>query len=527
MLDKFHKDEKGAAMLMGIIGLALISMITITMIFMGSSNARQTQREGRRTQAYYVADTAAKTLVAQLQDETKYPPDKLKDELSKMSKRNDIKGEYRDWEFEIDVIEKVKDEVYEIRTTAEVDEVKDGTTMLVTLGNVSETENKDKGEGYEIGNGKIFLNRTSKNVIPGLPQLTGAGVSIYTNGERHMESESSIFISEDKHSIKELFTGVKVGNNTIEEISKQRKGNYGIEILQTTSGELTPQTVISNNNLIKREKLVKYVGKGNIKDKTFEEIDLRYSTTKNDVLSYFSKGKLSTKDMTDAEVKKGLKSTFLIPITTVEKYRDYIKGKDIYPSKANYTVPVTAVVKGSIDMASGGKQVVDFKGIKDIKLKNIILNNGADLTIDTSGDTNIFIDGNISIDDSKMNEKITINADGKVNFYIGSTATIDGKLIVVPKNTDVEVNFYIYNGMFQSNNKAIIKGINLYVPNHKVQFKDVEFEGVIVTKEIQMNGDSTFKAPSSGPASKDNNIDNEKSEEKGSKVNIEWKEWQR
>lgn len=521
MWRKLFNDEKGSTFMLVIIGFCVLFIFTIGMIFIGNVNSRSTIREENRAKAYYIAKTGAESYINHLEKEIKLGNDIFKD-LDDLNGKTSKLSTFEDGTFDIKIdkiIEKNSEkeaiEKYKIITTGRVNEEKSILIAMITP--------SFSGGGYNTGDGKIFINSDTQLVIGKVPQLSGSGLDIYTNGKRTMDVSSRIFINQN--NVSNLFIQISdrksKGGDTVGSLSSQREEQYSLEIQETKNGNIDDGTLdrnstISKNNLIKREKLVRYNSneKNALKDSTFEEIGFRYDTTQEDVLDYFSKGKLSIEDITDTQIKEGLKSTFLIPIETIKEYKDYIKGNSIYPSKTNYEFPSDGRNEGSLILEEEEKIKVDLKDSSDIKFGNITLNNGAELYIDTKGDTNIYIDGKIDINDSSMTEKIHINANGKVNFHIKQSAAIEGELKAFLEDENSEVNIYMYNGEFQSNNKANIEDVNLYVPNHKVQFDKVSYKGIIVAKEIQFGDDATFEAPSSGPAS--NGF------QKSSTINIDW-----
>lgn len=522
MFRKFLRNEKGGAMLMAIMGLAIISIFTLGAIFTGSSNARQTQIERKRTQAYYVADAGAKAFIKHLEE---LPGNEVKNKLKEMSKKSkeEIKGNYKDWDFTIDVTEIEEGNIYEIKSTGEVvstgrkdDITRDWTIAKVKLG-VSEEKG---GKGYEIGGGKIFVTGESEEFYSEfIMQLKGSGISIYTRPEKY-GSKVPVQFNEVKNNpshvsnsgqLNKLFESIssRVGSNaTVKKLNEQEEKGYRLEIEEPS--DITSK--ISRDNPIKKESLVRYSKDGS-KDKTFEEIKFIYNTQKEDILDYFSKNKLRTNGMSSAEIKKGLESVFLLPVRTEEEYSAYIKGRNIYPDTPIYKLP-----PGGFNTSNKGlngnkelntKKELDLSLQTDVMIPNgLEMNNGGHLILKFSGDTNVIIDGKLEMNDSSKREKLHIYTDSKVNFYINGNVSIDGDLIVYPQSDKAEVNFYLTQRgrQVQMNNNAQIDWVNIYAPNSVVDIENnIKYKGIIVGRKVTIGTGSTFEAPSSGPSSETDN----------------------
>lgn len=519
MLKELLENEKGGAMLIAIMGLAVILIFTMAAIFMGSSNTLQTQREGKRTQAYYVADAGAQTLVKHLKGLDKKEAKKMLEEMkTKTDNKEVISGTYEEWDFYIKVKDISQDEnieKYEVKSIGKVNDVEDWTIAEITLMN----------EDYHIGKGQIFVNSDEQINMEKVPQLEGEGLNIYTNAKKKMDKENPIFI---KEGVSELFLSINdrkgqsdVNEYTIGALNSQRRDGYSLEIQETELGtEVKDSEVIGNNNLVKSDTLTKYKKNKNEKNQEFKNINFRYDIKKQEVLKYFSNNKLSGKNMLKTEMKKGLESTFLIPIKTEKEYEDYIdpNNKGIYPKSPEINLINfldSGVETSSSNPLSKNEHIKIEKG-ENIKFsKGIHLKEGGNLDIKTEDDTNIKINGKIAM---QKGSKITINTSNNINVYIKDGIDIYGDIIAPGSG---QVNFYMYEGKEaqltgdSESNRLNIENINLYAPNSKITLgSHVNYTGVIVGKEVEFGDrDSTFKSPSGGVLGTNNSC----------KIEVEWK----
>lgn len=501
MLKRMLRNQQGGALALAIIMSFVVMAFAMTTIFIASSSNKQTFGEENKTQAFYIAKTGAESFIHHLEEMSKKGED-VKAELVKLKDEGLGKGEYDNGEFTLEIRE-IDTNKYEIESRGKINKVEDWIIAELTIDDIV-------GGGSNTGDGKIFINSSEQLVIETVPQLKGAGLQMYTNGKKTYEAESPIFLSDGK--INELFISIsdrksKANGNTIEKLNNQKVKGYSLEIQETQNGSLNPNALIDKNNLIKRDKLVKH--KGQEKDPDFHEIRFVYDTNKTDVLNYFTKSRLFDKDMADAEIKKGLESTFLLPLRSVSDYKDYISNKIIYPPSPSYNASSYNVVKENFIIDGKNEVTIPKDGNARFK-EGIVLNNGGELVINTKGNADIKIDKKI---ETNTNNNITIKADGKVNIYLTAEAQVDGDILVEGNG---EVNLYMYGDKFQTNNKSTIKNLNLYAPNSVVQVYEVDYQGIIVGKKVVLNDDkSIFRAPSSGPASTDD------SKSKG--ISVEWR----
>lgn len=530
MLRKIN-NEKGSTLMLVILGFFIVAIFTMTGIFISNASSKRTVKEEHRTKAYYVAQTGAKTFINHIEKEAKAGKDVLKElkeldgktskstpyELSKDGK------DYGEFDIKVEGIEtKDKDdskktESYKIITTGRV------KTQKVEL--VAIINPQFDGGGYDIGNGRIFSNSDEKIVVQNVPQLTGAGISIYMNPKKY--DDNVPFSIGNPNPVRELFMSIsdriskleKPNTGDIYALNNQTGNNYRLEIQEPTDKSLK----VSKSDPIKREKLVRYKANGE-KDEKFKELQFLYDTNRKDVLDYFAKGKLSGGPMTDAEIEEGLKSVFLLPITTKDDYEKYIdptiKENPIYPPAPSYDGKITR--SANLPSVLSGSKNIDISNGETVKIDAIEISENGQLTISTTGDCNIVMGGELVIKDSSESS-IKIKATGKVNIYTESKMNIYGKLIVEGNGSKNEqVNIYMKKGSGESddgfvfNGYANVKNVNIYAPHRKIALYKADYEGVIVGAQIDFNNkDSTFKAPSSGPASKGSTSSSE--------INVEWK----
>lgn len=521
MLGKLMNNEKGSTLMLVLIGFFIVAIFTMTGIFISNAGSRRTVKEEHRTKAYYVAQTGAKTFINHIEKEANAKKDILKELKELVGKTsdpekyylNDEKTKYGEFTIKVEGI-KMKDaegnvikeddhtnkyQSYKVITTGKVNEEKVNLTAIINP--------EFQGGGYESGDGRIFSNSDIQIDIAKVPQLKGAGVRLYMLNEKY-GSKIPILINDG--DISELFKRNNIGKIT--DLNKQERLKYRVEILEPLDKE------INSSNPIKKERLVKYKSNGE-PDTTFNELQFVFDTNKKDLLDYFSKGKLTGGPMTDAEIDEGLNSVFLLPLTTKEQYKEYIKPI----SKTN---PVYPPAPKDIILKTGYKKVNDLTSDASlITAKNIMIDKGKDaefqggihvqekgkLTIETKGDCNINVKGDLILKNPK-DSFIKIKADGKVNIYVDGKMDINGLFEVVG---DGEVNIYLHSQGVELNNNAKIKNINIYCPNHKIALYDVTYEGIMVGAKIDFNNqDATFKAPSAGPASS--------SSTNSTRINIEW-----
>ena len=498
MLKNLFNNQKGSTlMLITILSFVIIS-ITMTMILFAGTSAKQSFGEENKTQAYYIAKTGAESLIKHLEDMSSKDGD-VKKELDELKDEGIGKGSYDDGEFTLEITELTEDK-YEIKSTGKVNETEDWIIAELTIGETT-------GGGYNTGDGKIFVNSSKQIDIEKVPQLEGAGLVIHHKSQKY-GSSVPILINEPGN-ISKLFKRLndKSDVTLVKTLNAQKESGYKLEIKEPTNEESN----ISKENPIRIEKLVKY--KDIKKDSSFEELEFRYGTTKKDVLNYFSKEKLGESMLTNSQIQNGLKDTFLLPITTIEDYKNYMNEESpIYPNSPKYDSLKNGTNKGKIEETKKKDKPVigGFKNSTDYTINEIILNNGVNFVIDTKGDTNIKIDVKIEI---SKNDQITIKADDKVNIYLKGEAQINGDIIV---EGDGEVNLYMYGEVFQANNGSVIKNINLYGPTSEIKLNKIDYTGIIVGKIVDFdNEDSTFRAPTSGTASAD--------DVKTQGMTIEWK----
>lgn len=510
-------NEKGSTLMLVLIGFFVISIFTMTAVFISNANSKRTVKEEHRTKAYYVAQTGAKTFIDHIEKENKVGTDVLK-ALEKLNGKTSDKEkyyldkektEYGEFDIKVEGIKtidkdgKEKTESYKIITTGKVREEE---VELVAIINASP---QFDGGGYKIGRGRVFSNSNEQIKIAEASQLEGAGITLYVKGRKYGNNPPLIIqkTKTDGKEIQDLFTRSNVGK--IETLNSQQIENYRLEILEVA---LDKTADISEKNHIKREKLVKYK-KYPEKDTTVEEIQFRYDTDKQDILEYFSKEKLSGEKLTDSQIEEGLKSIFLLPIRSVQDYKDYIAKSEVYPLP-NDTFPSGGHTEGAVD-ADKKTIDLDFRGKKNVKIGLIKVNNAGTVNIKADGGTKIWVTGIETNDAEPEMNKMNIESNGKVDFYIDGRIVFDGHLIA---KEGAEVNFYMKGSTFESNNEAIIENVNLYAPNTKVVLNKVDYTGVIVGAQVDFkNQDSTFKAPSSGPDSKE-----PEASKNSSKINIDW-----
>lgn len=442
MFKKLFKNEKGSTMLIATMGIAVISILTMAVFFMSSSNARQTQREGKKTQAYYVADAGAKALIKNLEEK----PEEIEKKLIDLAGEDKIEGTYQGWDFKI-VVSKVKgkEKEYDIRSTGEVDDIKDGTVARVSL---VEQENNGGGD-YIMGDGVIFITGTGNGIFQfhNLSQFSGTNLNIYT--------------------MNKAVTSINDG----------------------TSGYAKTE----------------YKEKGAVVKETFKKGDdsiaFNYNMNKEQVLKNYSGEQLPNGSLKGDDLEKILAGTHLLPITNIEEYEAYLKSPEIFPI-VTYKLPeggieekLTFGSKGDIDLR--GKRYVSVS--RKVELKKGITN------IKTSGDIDIDFKSGFHAEEGV---KLNIHANGRVNIYIDKHFQTDGGDIeVISEGSNSQVNFYMNDRVqFQTQDATKVVGVNLYAPKSDVQFQEkAQWEGVVIANQLEFNDNAKFKAPSAGSLSSDEN----------------------
>lgn len=471
MFKQLLKNEKGSAFLMAIMGLAIISIITVTAVFMGSTNAKQTHTEGKRTQAYYVADAGAKTMVEELKG---LPANELQKKLVEMEGLGTIKGEYTDdttsgtpvkYKFELEVEKDPTAEIYELRSTGySNDGVKDGTRAILALEELPD----GGGGGRVMGDGVIYITDSGNGTFQfhNFGQFAGIDLSIYT--------------------VNKSVTAINDGT-----------GGYN-------------KTKIDGNGLVGEM----FVKQGNPKD---HKVEMVYNSSKELILDKYSDIKLN--GLIGDDLKTALASTYFLPITTEDNYNAFLSDKAEFPLAP---VPDELTEKGT-KISLPGKGTVDLTGSRYVYVDSKLNINGT-LDIETSGDIDIVLKKGFHM---TLGSKFNIHADGRVNVYLEADTGTDGGNIKVisPKDKMAQVNFYVGKGVpFQMQDATeVIGGVNLYAPTSDVQFQEkVQWEGIVVAKLLQFNDNAKFRAPSAGSDSSNMN----KIKEWKLKP-IEWKEWQK
>lgn len=443
MFRNFFKNEKGGAMLMAIMGLAIISVFTAVAIFMGSSNARQTQTEGKRTQAYYVADAGIQTFLQELQKD--FEADELVLKLEELSTKGKIHGTYEDMEFYIEVTEKEENK-YEIRSTGDVDGTKDGTRVDITL---EEVEAEVGGGGLKMGDGVIYITSTGNDTFQfqNLNQFKGTDISIYTM------------------------------NKSVTQINDE-------------PSESGYKKTSSNENGLVKDIFVK-------KDHTVEMV---YNLHKKMVLKKYSNEELPDDSLKGKALDKVLSNTYFLPITDAEDYDAFLKDSAVFPL-AKYKVPIG---EEETKMSLDGKGTIDLKEHRYVNVAKKLEINGK-LDMKTSGDLDIVLQKGFHIDKgSKFN--IHADGRVNV-YLEGVTDTDGGDIEVISEGPNSQVNFYVGNKIpFQTQDATKVLGVNLYAPTSDVQFQEkTRWEGLVVANQLQFNDNTQFRAPSAGSAESDMN----------------------
>lgn len=480
------KNEKGSAMVLAVIALAVISIFTGVFIFLGSSNIMHVNKEENKSKAYYVAKTGAESVLnaAKSSADIVATLDKFKDEGKSTG---DFDGE----KFEIEVTkpEPLKS-IYHIKSTAKINETEDGTTAIIEI---------DEGIVHPYFDGTIF-GGGEKTTLKDLDELQGKNMKVYTKYYAEDKPTAVEILSPD--AIKQVIIDItnempnrKTGD--IKSVDGKDGKKYEIKV-EETFGDVPLKERDDDHNhpddYIKTLKIYELIEN---KREFRLEIEYGYDLEKKEENKFEQQ-----KDQTDKYFNEPFKSE------TLDK-----KGMEITES-LNYGVGNAD--DWTIDATSNVQQEPLVVRIGILKLQQ-----NKNLTIRTSKNKDIVMI--MKEFKPEGHNEINVVGDGKLSILISDVMQFQSySHIKVDKEANLDIFMRAGASQFELNDKSSIVSASLYALGGKGKKEtqvDIDdsciFRGQIMSKTYDIN-----KSVEIGSYSEDELKDKHTIEPR---VYIEWK----
>ncbi len=437
-MKKIIKNQKGAALPLVLMTLMVLSIFTMTVIYLSTTNFKVATVEANKVKAYYIARTGAEALADYIVKNPEYMNDLnvagaigLEDKLESKNGKKSIPVDFGDGMVSVRVT-KVKNDVgYKVTGIGKVGESIESTSVVIVP--------KDKNNLYR-DRSLLSLDNTQKMQIGSVGKV-----------------DSDSFIS----------GLVQTNYKTIQFDKEQNKKdikwqvNAGINILKNPNFKIFSENYegLEKSNVGYEINIDKFDGNGGTKK--------HYTLFKSDKLNEID-----------------LKATNILEINTSEKNKDidiHVKGKIninnselIIKTNKERTVNIYA---DNIQLQNNAKLIIEGAGNVNIISKNniqihslveIINKEPQENDIKFLAKNKIQIDGNSQLK-FKNNQNIFFYSEGEIQIQDDSTVTADEKQniyfhskkiqldkINLTANNKSKVNFFVDEGKFQTGQDSVL-----------------------------------------------------------------------
>ena len=454
------KNEKGSAIVAAVLAFAVLFMISMSFIMVGTTNRQLASKEEYRTKAYYVAKTGLDSTIKHLENEGNAGD--MRDRLEKLVERtannNPLTGEFDGQDFEIEVME---------GTRKNEDGENKAVYLMTSIGYIGEGD-KSKRERdqttavlfpeYERddswGNGTIDASGTV--YIDDLDNLQGEGLEVNSEQTKKVGARGEVTVNKARGK----------------EIIKLFENYYNADI----------------NGFALRHRLEE---NGYLLTETLEHED---------------------------GGKDKLKINYNIPSFRPKPTFEVIEGRGSNIDLKNAVIDAKNPTPGVSKLVTEEYKVIEFdltSGEPSVVAKNkeFLKINTSRLQIEGGKNNKIITDPNIDIviyaDTFTIfeNTELHVEGDGRVYIFVKSSSDIsnggrmgielDKKVEYRPVNTNI--HFYLGDHQISIQNNSELGNAYLYGLSTRVELKEnAIFTGKMTSEAVSFNNKFTINSPTAG-----------------------------